>query len=62
MKALDVKPTRPTIHERAAEQCGKHKRPVESAPDIREDLMSMLDDRYGSPVRAWRKALDPKGK
>jgi len=53
---------RKSLARRAAEQCAVTRRPRDALPSHRKALVALLEERFGSPVRAWALALDPKAK
>ncbi|CAJ1345587.1 unnamed protein product [Effrenium voratum] len=55
---------RKSIMRRAVEQCAESRRPPEEQRQRRQELVEMLEERFGSPVRAWANLLDihAKGK
>lgn len=64
-KTLEPRPAKPprvTLQSRAAEQCGATRRLPEEEPSARQNLLAVLEQRFGSPVRAWGQVIDRKHK
>lgn len=51
-----------TLVERATETMAITKRPPEELKNHQATLLKQLQTKFGSTVRAWRKAIDPQGK